>query len=60
MGRLIVRGWITRERVEHMLLMGAKHCGLLADDGLHQCKATIDSGIRAGMGRPYHNIGGGS
>jgi hypothetical protein len=57
MGRLIARGWITRGRVESMLLKGADQCGLIADDGLRQCRATIDSGINAGMKRPYHDIG---
>jgi hypothetical protein len=42
MGRLIARGWITRERVEAMLLKGAGQCVLLTDDGLQQCRATIE------------------
>jgi hypothetical protein len=57
MGRLIARGWIIRDRVETMLLKGADQCGLLADDGVRQCNATIDSGVRAGMTQPYHDIG---
>jgi Bifunctional DNA primase/polymerase, N-terminal len=53
MGRLIARGWISRARVETMLLLAAEQCGLVDDDGLPQCRATIDSGIRAGTERPY-------
>jgi Bifunctional DNA primase/polymerase, N-terminal len=56
MGRLVARGWITWERVETLLLKASEQCGLLAADGLGQCKATIDSGMRAGMTRPYHDI----
>ena len=57
MGRLIVRGWLPRERVESYLLKACEACGVLADDGLAQCRATIASGINAGMTRPYHDIG---
>jgi hypothetical protein len=57
MGRLIARGWISRSRVETMLLKGAEQCGLLTEDGLQQCRNTIDSGVRAGMTQPYHDIG---
>jgi hypothetical protein len=56
MGRLIVRNWIVREWVESRLLDSCEVCGLLADDGPVQCRATIASGINAGMSRPYHDI----
>jgi hypothetical protein len=58
MGRLIVRGWIKRERVEEWLLRACGACGLLddPDDGPAKCRATIASGIEAGMQRPYHDI----
>ena len=56
MGRLIVRGWISLEFVVMLLMRGAEQCRLLADDGERQCRATIASGIRAGMGVPYHDI----
>jgi hypothetical protein len=58
MGRLIVRGWIPRDRVETYLLNCCEANGLLADDGLAQCRATIASGINAGMKLPYHEIDG--
>jgi hypothetical protein len=53
MGRLIVQGWISRERVEDYLLKCCEANGLLADDGIGQCSATLASGIDAGMKRPY-------
>jgi Bifunctional DNA primase/polymerase, N-terminal len=57
MGRLIGRGWIRRELVESYLLNSCEACGLLADDGAAQCRATLASGINAGTTRPYHDIG---
>jgi hypothetical protein len=57
MGRQIARGWIARDRVEEFLLRACKANGLFKDDGLAQCRATIASGINAGMKRPYHDIG---
>ena len=58
MGRLVVRGWIAREWVEDYLLGACKSNGLLDDpyDGPAKCRATIKSGIDAGMQRPYHDI----
>ena len=56
MGRLIVRGWIPRDRVENYLLKCCEANGPLVDDGLAQCRATIASGINAGMQLPYHDI----
>jgi hypothetical protein len=57
MGRLIARHWIGLERVEDYLLKACEANGLLEDDGIGQCRATIASGISAGMKRPYHDIG---
>jgi hypothetical protein len=56
MGRLVVRGWIGRHWVEDYLLGACKANGLLDEDGMNQCAATIRSGIEAGMQRPYHDI----
>jgi hypothetical protein len=58
MGRQIARGWITYERVEEFLLRACKANGLLAEDSEQQCRATIASGINAGMKVPYHDIDG--
>jgi hypothetical protein len=57
MGRQIARGWIARDRVKEFLLRACKANGLFKDDGEAQCRATIASGINAGMKRPYHDIG---
>jgi hypothetical protein len=58
MGRLIVRGWVKRDRVEDYLLRACKANGLIDDpeDGPAKCEATLKSGIEAGMKRPYHDI----
>jgi hypothetical protein len=56
MGRLVVRGWIDRGRVEQLLEWGADQCRLTADDGIASVRATMASGLRAGMERPYHEI----
>jgi hypothetical protein len=58
MGRLIVRGWVQRGRVEDYLWRACDACGLLADpdDGPAKCRATLASGINAGMREPYHDI----
>jgi hypothetical protein len=58
LGRLIVRGWIGRDQVEDYLLAACEANGLLAEDGRRQCRATIASGIEAGMRVPYHDIRG--
>jgi hypothetical protein len=57
MGRLIVRGWIMRDQVELLLLRACEANGLIADDGLAQCRLTLASGINAGMEYPYRDIG---
>lgn len=56
MGRQVARDWIPRERVEAVLMVGAADCGLVQEDGEAKCRATIASGLNAGMLRPYHNI----
>jgi hypothetical protein len=56
MGRLIANGWIGREPVEDWLLECCEKNGLIADDGIGQCRLTLASGLNAGMARPYHEI----
>jgi hypothetical protein len=56
MGRLVVRGWVKRDRVEDYLLRACAANGLLAEDGEKQCRDTLASGIKAGMQLPYHDI----
>ena len=56
LGGLIARNGIGREQVESFLLKACKENGLIADDGEQQCRATLASGINAGMARPYPNV----
>jgi hypothetical protein len=56
MGRLMARGWISRQRVEDYLLRCCEANGPLKDDGIQQCLATIASGLSAGVLRPYHDV----
>jgi hypothetical protein len=53
MGRLAANGWVDGGLVVRVLLLGAGSCGLLREDGEAQCRATILSGLRAGMKYPY-------
>src|SRR5262249_43816005 len=48
-GRMIVEGFIQRSVVEELLRSAAWVNGLWREDGPAQCKATIKSGIDAGM-----------
>jgi hypothetical protein len=58
MGRLIARGWISRDRVEDYLWRACRACGLLEDpeDGPVRTRRTMVSGIEAGMLVPYRDI----
>lgn len=56
LGRLCARGWMSQSRVETALAMAARHCGLVANDGEASVRATIASGLSAGLTRPYHDI----
>jgi hypothetical protein len=53
LGRLAARGWITVERVLQGLELVCEFNLLTRDDGPEQVRATIASGLRAGMDRPY-------
>jgi hypothetical protein len=55
-GRFLARGWLDRATVDQFLLFGAERCGLVADDGIGSVRATLESGLQAGMKRPYHDI----
>ncbi len=57
LGRMIARGWVGRQEVELRLLAAAHPCGLVADDGgEHRARATITSGINAGLLEPYPDL----
>jgi hypothetical protein len=57
LGRQVARNWVAREQVEFWLLRACQENGLLGEDGIEQCQATLRSGISAGALRPYHDIG---
>ena len=56
LGQLVAAGMLDEDQVAAALLLGADRCGLLADDGLRQCEATIRSGLRAGMANPRQGV----
>jgi hypothetical protein len=56
MGGLIANGWIEQAVVARMLMLGAKDCGLVKEDGQERCALTIQSGLQAGIALPYPEL----
>jgi hypothetical protein len=56
LGTMIARGWIARPKVEAALFDAATSCGLVADDGERQTRASICSGIDGGANTPHENL----
>jgi hypothetical protein len=56
LGRLATRGWITVDDITRKLTLCCESNGLARDDGLRQVRATISSGLRAGITRPYPDL----
>jgi hypothetical protein len=52
LGQLVAAEMLDEDQVSAALLRAAERNGLLADDGIRQCEATIRSGLRAGMANP--------
>jgi putative DNA primase/helicase len=52
LGQLVAGGWLDQSRVERSLEDAAHACGLARDDGLKSVRATIRSGLGAGMHEP--------
>lgn len=50
--QLVAGGELDRGEVEHRLIQACEANGLLAEDGLRQCLASIRSGARAGFQNP--------
>jgi hypothetical protein len=50
---MVAAGWIGAEAVTVRLLDAAHACGLVADDGEQAARATIRSGLNAGMAHPH-------
>lgn len=49
LGQLIANGFVTEQQVTEHMMAAAAESGLLAEDGEHQCRATINSGIKNGI-----------
>jgi len=56
MGTMVARGWITRAEVEQVSYQAATACNLVKDTGARSVKATIASGLNAGMSRPHPDL----
>lgn len=52
LGGMVASGWITEGDVWAWLEDAASACGLVKDDGIRSVRATIRSGLRAGMKQP--------
>jgi hypothetical protein len=52
LGGLVAIGLAPQDAVERALEAAAHDCGLLAEDGAHQVRQTIASGLRAGLANP--------
>jgi Protein of unknown function (DUF3987) len=53
LGSMVSVGWTDAEIVQSRLLGAAATCGLVRDDGAHSVRATIASGLKAGMATPH-------
>jgi len=56
LGRMIARGWITRDVVECALFAAADAAHLVRDDGAAAARATVKSGIEAGIKEPHEDL----
>jgi Virulence-associated protein E/Bifunctional DNA primase/polymerase, N-terminal len=56
LGTMVARGWISRSQVEQVLLEAARACGLVKEDGIQSVRATIKSGLDAGMLQPHPDL----
>jgi hypothetical protein len=56
LGRMVARGWIDAGEVNVALFDAAVRCGLVKDDGADAVRATIASGLRAGLKQPHRDL----
>jgi hypothetical protein len=56
LGRLIARGWIGADTVEERLFDACRRNGLANEDGEAKVRATLRSGIKAGMQNPHPDL----
>lgn len=52
LGKMAARGWLTVDEIGEQLWVAALANGLIADDGEHRVRATLWSGLRAGLRIP--------
>jgi hypothetical protein len=57
MGGCVANGWLGADSVMKLLMQAAKDCWLVRDYGEQKCRATIVSGLKAGMQMPYPPLG---
>ena len=57
MGTMIANDWIARDVVEAALIEAVKANGLVKEDGLAACRATLKSGLDAGLKQPHSGLG---
>jgi hypothetical protein len=57
LNQLVAIGELSSAEVERALIGACERNGLLAEDGMRQCLATIRSGARAGMQHPRRRPG---
>jgi putative DNA primase/helicase len=56
MGRMVARGWLDRAEVFIALLQACETNKLVIDDGIDAIKATIESGLVAGICNPHNDL----
>jgi Bifunctional DNA primase/polymerase, N-terminal len=56
MATMIARGWIGQAEVERVLHQAAVACNLVKDDGARSVRATIASGLNAGISHPHPDL----
>ena len=56
LGRMVARGWLDREEVFSAILQACETNKLVTDDGIDVVRATIESGLTAGMGNPHKDL----
>jgi len=56
MGTMVARGWINQSEVERALFQAADACALARDTGPRSVRATIASGLKAGLSHPHPDL----
>jgi hypothetical protein len=56
MGTMAARGWIGHAEIERALFQAAVICHLVRDTGAHGVRATIASGLKAGLEHPHPDL----